>query len=84
MDRSDFELKDEEGEKHKPELVVVAGHAAPQDVKEDRRATVAVVFQVPEDVAPAELKYWPSFAFRNSVKYASGRAWQLTACGLLV
>jgi hypothetical protein len=66
---SDFKLKDEEGKKHKPELVVVAGHPATQGVKEDRTATVAVVFEVPEGVDPAELKYEPSFGFRNSVKY---------------
>jgi hypothetical protein len=69
VEESDFGLWDEEGKKHKPELVVVAGHAAPQDVKEDRSATLAVVFELPEEVDPAELKYWPSFGFRKSVKY---------------
>jgi len=69
IERSDFEIKDEEGEEYGPELVVVAGHAAPQDVEEDERATVRVVFELPEGVAPAELKYWPSYAFRNTVKY---------------
>ena len=69
IEQSDFKLWDEEGKKHKPELVVVDGHPAPQDVKEDQSARVEVVFQVPEGVAPAELKYWPSFGFRKSVKY---------------
>jgi len=69
IEESDFRLWDEEGKGHKPELVVVAGHAAPQDVKEDRSARVAVVFEVPEELDPAELKYWPSFGFRKSVKY---------------
>lgn len=69
VEESDFKLRDEEGKKHKPELVVVAGHPAPQDVGEERRAIVAVVFQVPEGAAPAELKYEPSFTFRNPVKY---------------
>ena len=69
IEESDFKLWDEEGKKHKPELVVVDGHPAPQDVKEDRGASVAVVFEVPEEAAPAELKYWPSFGFRKSVKY---------------
>jgi len=69
IEKSDFKLWDEEGKKHKPELVVVAGHPATQDVEEDRTASVEVVFQVPEGTAPAELKYWPSFGFRKSVKY---------------
>jgi hypothetical protein len=69
IQRSDFKLKDEEEENHDPELVLVAGHPAPQDVEEDRRATVAIVFEVPEGVEPAELKYSPGIGFRNSVKY---------------
>jgi len=69
IQRSDFDLKDEEEGNHDPELVLVAGHPAPKDVDEDRRAAVAVVFEVPEDVEPTELKYSPSFGFRNSVKY---------------
>ena len=68
VEQSDFKLKGEE-ENHDPELVLVAGHPAPQDVEEDRRATVAIVFEVPEGVAPTELKYSPSLGFRNSVKY---------------
>ena len=69
IERPDFRLRDEEGEEYKPELVVVAGHPATQDVKEDRTATLAVVFEVVEGVEPAELKYSPSFGFRNNVKY---------------
>jgi hypothetical protein len=69
IEESDFKLWDEEGENHDPELVLVAGHPATQDVKEDRSARVEVVFEVPEGVAPAELKYSPSFGFRNNVKY---------------
>jgi hypothetical protein len=69
IEESDFKLWDEEGKKYEPQLVVVAGHPATRDVKEDRSARVAVVFEVPEGVAPAELKYTPSFGFRKSVKY---------------
>jgi hypothetical protein len=69
IEESDFKLWDEEGKKYKPELVVVAGHPATQDVKEDRSATLAVVFELPEGVTPAELKYRPSFGFRNTVKW---------------
>jgi len=69
IDQSDFRLKDEEGKGHDAELAVVAGHAAPRDVEEDERAEVRVVFEVPEGVAPTELKYAPSLPGRNSVKY---------------
>jgi hypothetical protein len=69
IQRSDFDLKDEEKDNHDPELVLVAGHPAPQDIEEDRRAAMTVVFEVPEGVAPAELKYSPGIGFRNSVKY---------------
>jgi hypothetical protein len=69
IEKSDFGLRDAEGDNHKPELVMVAGHPATQDVKEDRTARVEVVFEVPEGVAPTELKYDPSFGFRNRVKY---------------
>jgi len=30
---------------------------------------VEVVFEVPEGTAPTDLKYWPRFGFRKSVKY---------------
>jgi hypothetical protein len=69
IERPDFELRDEEGEEYSPELVLVAGHRAPRDVEDDEKAALAVVFEVPEDVEPAELKYSPSFGFRNNVKY---------------
>ena len=69
IEQSDFKLWDEDGKKHRPELVVVAGRPATQHVEEDRTARVEVVFEVPEGTAPTELKYWPSFGFRKSVKY---------------
>jgi len=69
IEGSDFKLWDREGDKHKSELVLVAGHAAPRDVERDDRGTVRVIFQLPEGVAPAELKYWPSLPGRSSVKY---------------
>jgi hypothetical protein len=69
IEESDFKLKDEDGEKHKPQLVTVDGRAATQKVEEDETVRVTVVFELPEEAAPAELKYNPSFGFRNSVKY---------------
>jgi len=69
IERSDFKLKDEDGKKHEPQLVTVDGRAATQEVEEDERATVRAVFELPEGVAPTELKYEPSRPGRNSVKY---------------
>jgi hypothetical protein len=66
---SDFKLRDEDGDKHKPELVLVAGHAAPEEVEEDEQATVQVVFEVPSDVDPARLDFSPGFASLKTVKY---------------
>jgi hypothetical protein len=47
--------------------VTVDGRAATQGV--DESAIVRAVFEVPEGVAPTELKYTPSASGRNSVKY---------------
>ena len=69
IEESDFKLKDEEGDKHEPQLVTVDGHVATQKVEEDERVAVRAVFEVPEGVAPTELKYNPSFGFRNNVRY---------------
>jgi hypothetical protein len=69
IEEPDFELKDGEGKQRQPELVTVDGHAATQEVGEDETATVRVVFELPEGVAPAELKYWPSLPGRRSVRY---------------
>jgi hypothetical protein len=68
--RSDFTLRDEDGDRHEPELVVVAGHLATQKLKKDRTAAVMVVFEVPTEVAPTRLDFSPGFAgFGNKVKY---------------
>jgi hypothetical protein len=69
IEESDFKLWDEEGEEYSPELVLVDGHRAPREVEEERTAGARAVFEVAEDVEPAELRYSPSFGFRNSVKY---------------
>lgn len=67
---SDFKLRDEDGDKLDPELVTVAGHAAPEEVEEDEQATVQVVFELPTGVDPARLDFSPGFAeFRKTVKY---------------
>jgi len=67
---SDFKLRDRDGDRHKPELVTVAGHAAPQEVEEGEQVRVQVIFEVPSEVDPARLDFSPGFAeFRKTVKY---------------
>ncbi len=66
---SDFTLRDEDGDKHEPELVLVAGHPATQKLKKDRTAAVRVVFEVPSEVDPARLDFSPGFASLKTVKY---------------
>jgi len=67
--KSDFTLRDEDGDKHEPELVLVAGHPATQKLKKDRTVEVMVVFELPSGVDPDWLDFSPGFAFRNTVKY---------------
>ncbi len=66
---SDFKLKDEEGDKHDPELVTVAGHPAPEQVEEDGQVRVRVIFELASEVNPARLDFSPGFAFAKTVKY---------------
>jgi hypothetical protein len=66
---SDFALRDGEGDEHKPELVVVAGHPATQKLEKDRTTVVRVVFELPSGVDPGHLDFSPDFAFRKTVKY---------------
>jgi hypothetical protein len=70
INESDFKLRDEEGDKHNPELVVVTGHPAPEELEKDEWATVLVVFEVPSGVDPARLDFSPGFAgFGKTAKY---------------
>ncbi len=66
---SDFKLRDEDGDKHDPELVTVAGHPAPEEVEKDERATVQVIFELPSEMEAARLDFSPGFAFAKTVKY---------------
>jgi hypothetical protein len=67
--KSHFKLRDENGDKHSPELVVVSGHPAPEEVEKDEEATVRVVFELSSGVDPTRLDFSPGFAFRKTVKY---------------
>jgi len=66
---SDFKLRDEDGDKYGPELVMVDGHLAPEEVGKDEGATVQVVFELPSGVDPARLDFSPGFALWKTVKY---------------
>jgi len=66
---SHFKLRDEDGDKHDPELVTVAGHPAPEEVEEGEQATVQVIFELPSEVDPARLDFSPGFALAKTVKY---------------
>jgi hypothetical protein len=75
---SDFKLRDEDGDKHDAALVMVGGHAVPEEVEEDEEATVQVIFELPPEVDPARLDYSLRFArlwfsatpaFGETVKY---------------
>ncbi len=66
---SDFKLKDEDGDKYGPELAMVDGHLAPEELEDDEGATVQVVFELPSGVDPARLDFSPGFALWKTVKY---------------
>jgi hypothetical protein len=75
---SDFKLRDEDGDKHDAALVMVGGHAAPEEVEEDEEVTVQVIFELSPEVDPARLDYSlrfarlafsPDFALARTVKY---------------
>jgi hypothetical protein len=67
---SDFKLRDEDGDKHDPELVTVDGRASVEEVEEDERATVQVIFELSSGADPVRLDFSPGFAFAKTVKYA--------------
>ncbi len=64
-----FELEDEEGEKHDPVLAAVDGHPSPEEIEEDEQAQVVVMFEVPEGVGPTELHFSPREFLGEKVRY---------------
>jgi hypothetical protein len=69
VEEGDFSLKDSLGEGHDPMLVTVAGRKPPVRVREAGRADVWMMFEVDEEAQPTELKYNPSFGFKQRVKF---------------
>jgi len=65
----DFRLTDSLGEGHDPMLGAVGGREPPLWIREGGGADVWVMFEVDEDARPTELKYTPSFGFKQRVKF---------------
>jgi len=66
---SDFRLKDEDGHSHDAYLVVVGGRIPRVDLAEHRIADTDLVFELPEEVDPAELRYNSGYGFSKTVVY---------------
>jgi hypothetical protein len=56
---SDFRLKDADGKRHDPILVIAGGSPATVTVSKHSSATVVAIFEVNEQGQPKELRYWP-------------------------
>ena len=54
---SSFSLRDTASDRHDPVLVLVGGRVSPADIDSGQRATVRLVFEVPQAADPAELRY---------------------------
>ncbi len=66
---SDFRLKDEESNGHDPYLVLVGGRIPRVDLPTRGSANARLVFELPKDVNPAELRYNSGFGFSKTVVY---------------
>jgi hypothetical protein len=66
---SDFRLKDEEGDGHDAYLVVVDGRIPRVDLVKRGSADADLIFELPEEVDPAELRYNSGFGFSKTIVY---------------
>jgi len=69
LEVSDFQLKDLNGKGYDAEIVSVGGSLAPADLLEKTIAAVQVIFEIPEDAAPAEFKFKPEFLFSATFEF---------------
>jgi hypothetical protein len=53
----DFRLKDSDGKRHDPFLALAAGRTLPETIAEGDRVDVELIFELPDGVTPAELRY---------------------------
>src|SRR5439155_24832830 len=54
---SSFSLRDTTNDTHEPMLVLVGGRVSPAAIDSGQKATVRLVFEVPQAADPAELRY---------------------------
>jgi len=54
---SSFSLRDTTNDRHDPVLVLVGGRVSPAAIDSGQKATVRIVFEVPQAADPAELRY---------------------------
>jgi hypothetical protein len=66
---SDFRLKDDDGDGHGAYLVLVGGRIPRVDLGGHRSADVDLIFELPEGVDPAKLRYDSGFGFSKTVAY---------------
>lgn len=67
--KSDFQMKDSQGERLEPFLVTLGGLQPPRILSAGEEGIAGVMFEVDEDAQPTELKYTPSFGFKQRVKF---------------
>ena len=66
---SDFRLKDDDGHGHDAYLVVVGGRIPRVDLAEDGSADANLIFELRQEVDPAELRYNSGFGFSKTFVY---------------
>jgi hypothetical protein len=66
---SDFRLKDDDGDGHDAHLVLVGGRVPRVDVEGHQTADVDLIFELPEGVDPAKLRYDSGFGFAKAAAY---------------
>jgi hypothetical protein len=66
---SDFRLEDEEGDGDDAYLVLVGGRIPRVDIAEHRSADTELIFELPNEVDPAELRYNSGFGFSKTIVY---------------
>jgi hypothetical protein len=66
---SDFRLKDEDGDGHDAYLVLVGGRIPRVDLVEHGSADADLIFELPNEVGPAELRYNSGFGFSKTIVY---------------
>ena len=54
---SSFSLRDSSNDRHEPMLVMVEGRLSPAAINNGQKATVRLVFEVPQEAGPSELRY---------------------------